>query len=899
MNTVGRPLRIRRFPARGVLLGALLVTPLFTVPTDLQAQRTNVPDPETRMVWYENHVALAEASPYGALPWQFVGPTNISGRITDVAVVAPRGESYTIFVSAASGGVWRTQNEGVTWEPIFEEGPSTSIGDVTIAPSDPNIVWIGTGEANIFRSSMAGAGVYKSTDGGDSWTHMGLTGTQTVPRIVIHPTNPDIVYVAASGNEWTTSEDRGLYKSTDGGATWEKIHYVDEMTGAIDLVMHPEDPNTLYLATWQRVREKWNDPRNEPGYSGSGVYRSTDAGATWTAINEGLPAAEHRGRIGLDIARSNPDVIYAFVDNYEVAREAAEGELNAYGLPRGDVIKGASLFRSDDGGDSWRLSSQEGSYMENLSATYGWVFGQMRVDPNDENKVYVMGIRLNVSEDAGRTFRPLTGMHVDHHGLWIDPNNSDYLVNTNDGGVYISYDGGENWRNFYHNLPLVQFFNVNYDLSDPFRVYGSVQDHGSFTGVVDLSRGRLNIPAVEFDNAPGGEGSHHAVDPTDPAIVYSAGFYGRISRTNVETGDGETIVPEPEEGELAFRGQWLAPFIISPHNPRIIYHGMNYLFRSWNQGETWERISPDLSNNDRSQLGDISYQTITALSESPFQFGLIYAGTDDGRVHRTNDGGDNWTEIVDGLEPGKFTSRIVASAFDENTVYLSQNGKRDDDFTPYVWRSMDQGATWEDISANIPLGPVNVVREDPKNPNVLYVGTDVSAYVSIDGGASWDVLGEGLPSTFVSDIVIHPREDILVASTHGRGVWALDVRPLQQMSEEVSNASAHLFEVGSVELPQGGGGRGGFFGFGGVTVPVYYHLSQDVPVMILVKDAAGNTVQELEGTGETGLQRVDWTIGGRGGRGFGGGGAALRPGEYTISLTAGPMTSTVTVEVMN
>ncbi len=878
---------------------ALFLATLLSV-DGLEAQRTNYPDPDTRMAWYETHMEMKVNSPFSELPWQFVGPTNVSGRITDVAVVEPRGENYTIFIAAASGGVWRTRNEGVTWEPVLDEGPTTSIGDVTLAPSNPDIVWVGTGEANIFRSSMAGAGVYKSTDGGDSWTHMGLTGTQTIPRIIVHPTNPDIVYVAASGNEWTANDERGLYKSTDGGSSWEKVHYVDEMTGAIDLVMHPTDPNTLYLATWQRVREKWNDPRNEADYDGSGIYKTTDGGATWTAINEGLPAPADRGRIGLDIARSNPNVVYAFIDNYEVARQAEEGELNAYGLQRGDVIKGATVFRSDDGGESWRRASEESSYMEGLSATYGWVFGQMRVDPNDENKIYVMGLGLNVSEDGGKTFRRLTGMHGDHHGLWIDPANSDYLINTNDGGVYISYDGGENWRDFADNLPLVQFFNVNYDLSDPFRVYGSVQDHGSYRGIVDLSRGRLDIPAVDFQGAPGGEGSHHAVDPTDPDIVYSAGFYGRLSRTNVATNESETIVPQPDEGELAFRGQWLAPFIVSPHNPRIIYHGMNYLFRSWNQGESWERISPDLTNNNIEQLGDIPYQTITAVSESPFKFGLIYAGTDDGRVHVTHNGGDDWTEISDGLESGKFTSRIMASAFDEGTVYLSQNGKRDDDFAAYVWRSTDYGVTWEDISANIPLGPVNVVREDPKNPNVLYVGTDLGAYVSLDGGASYEVLGGEFPSTFVSDLVVHPEEDILVASTHGRGIWALDVRPLQQMTDEVSGASAHLFEVGEVALPTNGG-RGGFGFGGGVRVPIYYHLNSSATVMLLVKDSAGNTVQELQGSGEPGLHVATWSVGGggRGGFGRGGRGGGVQPGEYTVTLTAGSITRSVTATVTN
>ncbi len=366
--------------------------------------------------------------------------------------------------------------------------------------------------------------------------------------------------------------------------------------------MHPTDPNTLYAATWQRIREKWNDPRNEPDYDGSAIYKTTDGGESWTEVANGLPEARYRGRIGIDIARSNPEVVYAFVDNYETAREAPEGATDAYGRPRGPAIRGATVFRSADGGGSWIRTSEQNQTMEGMSGTYGWVFGQMRVDPNDEDKIYVMGLGLNVSDDQGKTFRSLRGMHGDHHGLWIDPANSDYLVNVNDGGVAVSYDGGENWRTFYDNLPLVQFFNIAHDMGNPFRVYGSVQDHGSYRGVVDLSRGRNNIPAVEFEGAPGGEGSSHAIDPTDPNTVYSAGFYGTIQRTNMDTGETEAIVPQPESGEADFRGQWVAPFIISPHNPRIIYHGMNFLFRSMNRGESWERISPDLTYNDPDEI---------------------------------------------------------------------------------------------------------------------------------------------------------------------------------------------------------------------------------------------------------------------------------------------------------
>ena len=388
-----------------------------------------------------------------------------------------------------------------------------------------------------------------------------------------------------------------------------------------------------------------------------------------------------------------------------------------------------------------------------------------------------MGVPLSVSNDGGRTFRHLAGMHADHHGLWIDPANSNYLVNANDGGLCVSYDRGKNWRCFTDNLPVCQFFNVNYDMASPFHVFGSMQDHGSFRGVVDLSRGRNLIQATAFEYTPGGEGSNHAIDPNNPNIVYSAGFYGMLSRSDIsrpDWGPEKLIVPTTYENEPRLRGQWLAPFIISSHNPNIIYHGMQYLFRSQDRGDTWERISPDLTNNTQSEMGDIPYHTIFTISESPLKYGLLYVGSDDGRVHVSRNCGKTWQEIVAGLPAKKWISRLVASAYDIGTVYMTQNGKRDDDFTPYVWKSADFGKTWQNIAKGIPLGPVNVIREDPKNNAILYLGTDSGVFVSQDSGKNWHVLGGNLPAVYVHDLIIHPRDNIIVIATHGRGMWAMD-----------------------------------------------------------------------------------------------------------------------------
>jgi photosystem II stability/assembly factor-like uncharacterized protein len=749
---------------------------------------------EQRLQWFADHQELQQQSPFNELTWQHLGPTNISGRVVDVAVSTPRGQSYTIYVATASGGVWKTDNEGVTWQSIFNDMPTQSIGDLALAPSDQQQIWVGTGEANIFRSSMAGCGVYRSMDGGQTWQHKGLAATHTISRIVVHPTDPQTVYVAASGHEWTENPERGIYRTTDGGDSWELVLHVDAESGAIDLAMDPVKPGILYASTWQRQRLRWNDPRTESDHSGSGIWRTTDGGDQWQAMNEGLPKANHRGRIGLDIARSNPNVIYAFVDNYDL-REASEEGLgsDSYGRQREGMIKGAEVYRSDDRAQSWRKVSAANDYMAGIGSTYGWVFGQIRVDPSNEDRLYIMGLSLHVSEDGGQSFSRLRGMHGDHHALWIDPNNGDYLVNGNDGGVNISYDGGENWRLFTDHLPVVQFYNVGYDMAEPFNIYGSIQDHGSRKAEVNVSgirisnqqsdenprrrRWRTRAIAVEWDGTSGGEASYHAVDPSNPSTLYSAGFYGSIGRTDQESGERERLKLPNEDPSL--RGQWLAPFLISPHNPRILYHGMNRLMRSMDRGENFVAISPDLTRNDPAELGDIPYQTITAISESPFEFGRLFVGSDDGLLHVTHDSGVNWQRITDGLKPDRWISRVIASRWTDGVVYVAQNGKRWDDLGAYLWKSTDNGQTWASISAGIPGAPINVVREDPKNPDLLYVGTDLGVYLSTDRGQNWNALAAGLPTTYVHDLIVHPRDDIIVIATHGRGMWALDARPLQ------------------------------------------------------------------------------------------------------------------------
>lgn len=764
---------------------------ILSVPAEAAVKKP-VLSGKARVEMFKRHAEMKTASPHKDLSWQYLGPTNISGRCTDVEAISPRGEQYTIWIGAATGGVWKSTNEGTTFQPVFDDMPTASIGDIAIDPKNPAVVWVGTGEANIFRSSNAGCGVFKTMDGGETWEIMGLENTHTIPRIRVHPDNTDIVYVAAGGHEWTDNPERGLYRTVDGGKSWKKILYVDAKTGVNDLVLDPRNPDTVYCTTWERIRLKWNDPRTYKTHKHNGVWKSVDGGDTWEKINQGLPQPHEMGRIGIDIARSNPRVLYALVDHYGIARKGRANKTDSYGRPEKDVIRGATVYRTDNGGESWTQVSGQTKrmkkYMERHSATYGWVFGQIRVDPRNEDRVYTLGLFLNVSDDGGKTFRVLRGMHLDQHGLWIDPNNPDYLLDVQDGGLAISYDRGKNWKIPLKELPLAQFYNVAFDMEKPFRVYGSIQDHHSYYGKVDLSMGRDLVKPVEFTATLGAEGSSHAVDPRDNTI-YASSFYGILERQKVDGKKSKRLLPETYPGEPRLRGQWMAPTILSPHNHDIVYHGMQVVLMSRDRGNTWKIISPDLSFNDPKKRGDINYQTITSISESPRRFGLIYAGTDDGRVWRTKNGGKHWQEIRRDPVPVRWVSRLVASAFDLGTVYLTQTGRRDDDFQVYVWKSMDFGDTWTDISGNIPVGPVNVIREDLKDKNRLYVGTDAGVYISKDGGKKWEVLGD-LPFAYVHDLAIHPRDEMMVVATHGRGMWVLDMRQIDRPAQKKEAAGS-------------------------------------------------------------------------------------------------------------
>jgi photosystem II stability/assembly factor-like uncharacterized protein len=737
-----------------------------------------------RIAAFKQHHSLLQASPYKKMQWRNVGPDNVSGRCTDVWGIS--GNKNIVYAAFATGGLWKTEDAGKKWTPLFDQQGTLSIGNMAVAASNPDIIYVGTGEANIFRASLPGIGMFKSVDAGKTWSPIGLENTSTIARVIIHPTNPSMVYVAAGGNEWSYNNDRGVYQTTDGGKTWKKILGNDNTSGCIDLRMDPSDPNTIYASMWNRIRKRWSDPVPEDG---DNIYKTTDGGKTWKPLTNGLPDTKTTGRIGIDISKSNPAVVYAYVDNHDKKREPRKGEMDSYGRLKEIVVKGVEVYKSNDRGESWSKMTENNDYMERFCGTYGWVMGQIRVNPQDENCLYILGLAMGKSVDGGKTWKRFqrtdtTGdnIHGDNHALWIDPADSNYIINGDDGGIALTYDGGKKWKNFYKAIPTTQFYNITYDSKVPYNIIGSVQDEGSMLGSIKNTYGKKDSTIQRWKFAPGGEGVIHAVDPGDANTIYTSSYYGRLIKANLDLPfqqQERSIAPKKDSSEETHRGEWLAYTIISPHNSHTIYHGMQYLFKSIDSGNSWKRISPDLSNNNRQRMGKtpyaINHQAITAIDESPLKQGLLYAGTDDGNVWVSLNDGANWTSIKDGLPENAHVSRLVTSKYNVSTVYITLNDRREDNITPYIYKSTDLGKTWIRITGNLPLSPVNVIREDPKNKSSLFCGTDMGVYFTKDTGKKWMPLNNNLPAVVsVQDLFIHPATNQLVIATYGRGIYVAD-----------------------------------------------------------------------------------------------------------------------------
>ena len=833
------------------------------------------------------------------LRFREVGPATMGGRIDDFAVVESNPD--IIYVGTASGGVFKTVNGGTTWDPIFDNEAVSTIGDITLAPTDASIVWIGTGEANNRQSSSWGNGVYKSTDAGRSWTHMGLPETHHIARIVIHPTDPNTVYVAAVGRLWGPSKERGLYKTTDGGKTWTNVLFVNEDTGITDVALDHESPGTLIAAAYQRRRTAF-------GFNGSGphggLYKTTDGGATWRKLDKGLPwdpapseavrtpgrgfgggafgggagagqpqapparpippeAMKEIGRIGVSLYRRNTNVVYALVEH-----------------------AGGGIFRSDDKGETWTKQSDT-----NPRPMY---YSQVFIDPQNDQRVWVHGASLMYTEDGGRTFRVMAQrVHSDFHAMWINPQNSDHIVLGGDGGIATSRDRGRAWE-VVNNLPLAQFYEIGVDMAKPYNVCGGLQDNNTWCGPSGTTDTR-GIANSDWFTIGGGDGFYAQIDPTDPTIVYAESQDGNVLRRNLKTHESRSIRPQPGEGEAPFRFQWNSPIVISVHDPKTIYYGGNFLFRSPDRGDSWTRLGSDLTNGaERDKLpimgkvpdrftmsrhdGVQNYPAITTISESPLNKDILWAGTDDGNLQVTRDGGRTWRNVADrlkGVPKSTYVSRVVASRHAEGTAYATFDGHRGNDFGIYVFATTDFGDTWKPIRNGIAdnKGVVNVIREHHRNPRLLFAGTEYGLYVSFDQGARWSRLQLNLPTVPVDDIAIHPRENDLVLGTHGRSIWILDdITPLEQLTEAITTQDLHLFDLRAATewrlTNKTGSTAGGNKVFLGANPPggavVHYFLkakpAERERVRITIQDGGGRTVRELDGTGTPGINRVVWDL---------------------------------------
>jgi photosystem II stability/assembly factor-like uncharacterized protein len=881
-----------------------------------------------------------------------IGPTRQSGRFVDFAV--PLQQPGTFYAATGSGGLWKTVNNGQTFDALFENEKVFSIGDIAVAPSDPNILWVGTGEANNSRSTYWGDGVYKSTDAGKTWANMGLRESHHVGRIVVHPADPNVVYVAALGHLYSENAERGVFKSTDGGRSWAKsLDVVQDgrAVGCVDLVMDPSAPDTLYAAAYDRLRKPWT---YQVGGPGSGVYKTTDGGQTWAKLAGGLPSGI-LGRIGLAVAPGNPKVIYAMVEN---ANKPGMSEADRWkeildGKSSEGMIDG-EIYRSDDAGAAWRKVSPE---KQSIGGAPGYYYGQIVVDPGNENNVFVLSVGVLGSKDGGKTWSAAFRFGGDNHALWIDPKDSRHMLLGYDHGMGVSWDAGKNW---YHPdfLPLAQFYAVDYDMSYPYRVAGGLQDNGSLMGpstkrgsaggrMYDFEAtggagGGTPIRLEDWSTVGGGDGMYNVFDRRTNRYLYNESQFGPLTRLDLVTGETKSIAYQREKPDL--RWNWCAPILVSVHNSDTLYHCGNIVVTSDDRGETWTEISSDLSDNDKSKMqadgkgGDqnIQYGTITTFDESPLVPGLLWAGTDDGNVWMTRDNGKNWVKLNDKVpgNPGYWVSRVAASNFDPGTAYLTYTGFRNDDFRPFVYKTADYGQTWVSIAGDLAEGPVNVVREDVRNPKVLYAGTDFGLYVSIDGGARWLKFQAGMPTQPVHDLKVQPRENELIIATHGRGLYILDVMPVQELSAEVLAKDAHLFAAKSKVRWMGFDRRNSSSSnYAGQSEPsgivINYYLKAAPKADVKVQVFKGNMLySELKGTANPGLNTAIWNMTGRRertdaekkaaqeqmnrmrergvtGRIYGGGGMdsnyasfPAQEGEYRIVLTVDGRTLSTTASIL-
>jgi len=772
---------------------------------------------------------------YQAMKWRNIGPFR-GGR--SVAVAGHPDQPYTFYFGATGGGVWKTEDGGITWYNISDSSFQwSSVGAIAVAPSDPNVIYVGMGESCLRGNISPGDGVYKSTDGGKTWQHVGLEKTHFIGKICVHPQNPDVVYVAAMGHVFGSNPERGVYRSTDGGKTWEKILYRNDRTGAIDLVIDPTNPRILYAALWEAYRNPWSLSSGGPG---SGLFKSTDGGDTWEELtgHPGMPARPI-GKIGVTVSPARPDRVWAII-------EAKEG----------------GVFRSDDGGKTWKRVNSDAALRQR-----GFYYTHIYADPKDPETVYVLNVRFHKSVDGGKTFSTLPVPHGDNHDLWIDPNNPLRMIEANDGGANVSYNGGKSWTE--QDFPTGQFYHVTVDNQFPYRVYGAQQDN-STVSIASRTTG-AGIGRADWYPVGGGESGYIAVHPEDPNIVYAGSYGGYLTRYDHRTGQIQNISVWPDNpmghaaGDLKYRFQWTFPILISPHDPSVLYVAGNHVFRSTDEGMSWEIISPDLTRNDSTKLGPSGgpithdntsveyYCTIFSLVESPLQKGLIWAGTDDGLIHITKDGGKTWQNVTPPkklLPEWSLISIIEASPHDPATAYVAATRYKLDDFRPYLLKTHDYGKTWHRITQGIPENEyTRVIREDPHRKGLLYCGTERGVYVSFDDGENWQPLQLNLPHVPIHDMVIQAREKDLVIATHGRAFWILDdLTPLHEINDEVAAADMYLFGIRPTYRMRGRSFSRPGMSLGqnppnGAIIRYYFREKPEGEVKLEILDAEGNIIR--------------------------------------------------------
>ena len=865
---------------------------------------------------YQQKEELTKSSRVKNIHFRNIGPTIMSGRV--VALEVNPKDPTKFYVAYASGGVWYTDNNGTSFRSISEDWPTQNIGEITMDWNN-EILWVGTGENNSSRSSYSGIGILKTDANGSNWVNVGLTDSHHIGKILINPTNKDHIIVGVTGHLYSKNKNRGVYVTKDGGSTWKKTLFIDDVTGIIDMAYTPNNFNIMYATAWEKDRKAWNF--NEGG-KGSAIYKSIDAGETWDNISKedsGFPVGDGVGRIGIAVFDEN--IIYAVLDNQffrnrnseqndegisrdsfknmsiqefnkisdkdlksflrsnrfpsKYTVEKIKSDIDDKKISPSDLYKylvdansdlfntpiiGAEVYRSNDGGKNWAKTHE--SFLDGVYNTYGYYFGKIHVDPSNSDKIYTYGVPIITSDDGGKSFYRIgkENVHADHHDLWINPNKPGHLINGNDGGVNITYDDGKNWiKN--NSTEVGQFYAINVDYEKPYNVYGGLQDNGVWKGPhnsIENKRWNMN-GKYPWEMIMGGDGMEIQIDNRDSNTVYTGFQFGFYYRLELDSGKRKSIKPVHELGESPYRFNWQTPILLSPHNQDILYFGTNHFHKSNDRGDSWQLTSKDLTNGGKK--GNVPYGTITTIAESPLVKDLLYVGSDDGLIHISKNGGETWKNISKNLPQDMWVSKVYASSHNEKVIYASLNGYRWDNFSPYLYKSENYGKTWTSLSSNLPDSPINVVIEDNVNQNILYVGNDHGVYVSLDSGTNWEPFSSGLTSAAVHDLVIQKDENHLLVGTHGRSIYLTEIEKIQGLSDEILKSSLYIYPLKSIKkLPSWGVKRSVWSEPNNPSLELTIFSSSKKDYQLSIIDTEGNTIYNVSDKLDRGFNFIDYNL---------------------------------------